>query len=75
MATYSFIKAYKWASSYNKEGKKNIILTARETGETLNTLTGSVFVKVAIFLRKSNTGVLHISVSSHNSKSNTSGCS
>jgi hypothetical protein len=75
MATNSFIKAYKWASSYNKEDKKNIILTARETGESLGMLTASVFMEVTMLLRTSYTGELHISISSRNSKANTSGCS
>jgi hypothetical protein len=74
MANNSFIKAYKWASSFNKEGKKNVILTARERGETSRTSTVPVFIEVTMFLYKSYTGELHISVSSHSCKSKTFGC-
>jgi hypothetical protein len=53
MDNNSFIKAYKWASSFNKEGKKNVILTARERGETSRTSTAPVFIEVKMFLHKS----------------------
>jgi len=74
MANNRFIKAYKWASSFNKEGKKNVILTAREGGETSRMSTVPVFMEVTMLLHKSYTGELHISISSSNSKFNTLWC-